>query len=153
LNFAGVGKVKPRQAEACPSVALPLAATSFQKTRSFRFATSARLLQSRVCKSSFETCVAVEMLSKRFFVSGGVQGVGFRFFVERASASLGVKGYVRNRMDGRVEVYAIGSAVQMDALRHALRRGPRMASVQNVEELDAGFEREFANEFSIEGDE
>jgi acylphosphatase len=95
----------------------------------------------------------VETLSKRFFVSGGVQGVGFRFFAERTATSLGVKGYVRNLMDGRVEVYAIGSAEQMDALRIALRRGPRMASVQNVEELDAEFQREYANEFSIEGDE
>jgi acylphosphatase len=93
------------------------------------------------------------MMSKRYFVSGGVQGVGFRFFVERTATSLGVKGYVRNLMDGRVEVYAIGSAEQLDALRSALRRGPRMASVQNVDEIDAGFEREFGNEFSIEGDE
>jgi acylphosphatase len=95
----------------------------------------------------------VETLSKRFFVSGGVQGVGFRFFVERTATSLSMKGYVRNLMDGRVEVYAIGSAEQMEALRSALRRGSRMATVHSVEELDAGFEREYANEFSIEGDE
>lgn len=113
----------------------------------------------RVCynrasaKSSCVKRVAVETLSKRFFVSGGVQGVGFRFFVERTATSLGVRGYVRNRMEGRVEVYAIGSAEQMDAMRTALRRGPRMASVHGVEELDAELEREFANEFSIEGDE
>ena len=93
------------------------------------------------------------MLSKRFFVAGGVQGVGFRFFVERTATSLAVKGYVRNLMDGRVEVYAIGSAEQMESLRIALRRGPRMASVQRVEELDAEFERDYATEFSIEADE
>jgi acylphosphatase len=95
----------------------------------------------------------VETLSKRFFVSGGVQGVGFRFFAERTATSLGVKGYVRNLMDGRVEVYAIGNAKQMDALLSALRSGPRMASVQSVEEFAADFESEYANEFSIEGDE
>ncbi len=98
-------------------------------------------------------CVVVETLAKRFFVSGGVQGVGFRFFVERTAASLGVNGYVRNLFDGRVEVYAIGNAEQMDALRNALRRGPRMASVENVEELDADFLREHANGFSIENDQ
>jgi acylphosphatase len=97
--------------------------------------------------------IAVETLSKRFFVSGAVQGVGFRFFVERTATSLGVKGYVRNRMDGRVEVYAIGDAEQIDALRNALRCGPRMATVRNVEEFDASFEREHANDFSIESDE
>jgi len=96
--------------------------------------------------------VAVETLAKRFFVSGGVQGVGFRFFVERTAASIGVNGYVRNLFDGRVEVYAIGSTEQMAALRNALRRGPRMASVENVEELDADFLREYANSFSVEND-
>jgi acylphosphatase len=82
-----------------------------------------------------------------------VQGVGFRYFVERTAASLGVNGYVRNMFDGRVEVYAIGNAEQMNALRTALRRGPRMASVENVEEIDADFLREHANVFSIENDQ
>jgi hypothetical protein len=50
----------------------------------------------------------VETQAKRFFVSGMVQGVGFRFFAERTAASLGVGGYVKNLFDGRVEVYAIG---------------------------------------------
>jgi acylphosphatase len=95
----------------------------------------------------------VETLAKRFFVSGMVQGVGFRFFVERTAATVGVNGYVKNLFDGRVEVYAIGSAEQLDALRNALRRGPRMASVENVEELDADILREYANNFSIENDE
>ncbi len=63
--------------------------------------------------------------------------MGFRFFAERTAASLGVGGYVRNLFDGRVEVYALGSAGQMDALRSALRRGPRMAAVVRVEEHDA----------------
>ena len=98
-------------------------------------------------------CDGVETQSKRFFVSGSVQGVGFRFYVERTATSLDAKGYVRNLMDGRVEVYAIGSMQQMDALRTALNRGPRMASVHRVEELDADLEPEYANGFSIEDDE
>ena len=95
----------------------------------------------------------METQAKRFFVSGRVQGVGFRFFAERTAASLGVGGYVRNLYDGRVEVYAIGSAEQMDALKNALRRGPRMAGVDRVEEQDAEIQREYANVFSIESDE
>jgi acylphosphatase len=82
-----------------------------------------------------------------------VQGVGFRYFVERTAASLGVNGYVRNLFDGRVEVYAIGNVEQIATFRNALRRGPRMASVQNVEEIDADFLREYANGFSIENDQ
>ena len=95
----------------------------------------------------------METQAKRFFVSGRVQGVGFRFFAERTASSLGVGGYVRNLFDGRVEVYAIGSAEQMDALRSALQRGPRMAAVDRVDEEDADILREYANVFSIERDE
>jgi acylphosphatase len=95
----------------------------------------------------------VETHAKRFFISGRVQGVGFRFFAERTAASAGVGGYVRNLFDGRVEVYAIGSAEQMEAMRTALRRGPRMAGVDRVEELDGDILRQYANAFSIERDE
>jgi acylphosphatase len=95
----------------------------------------------------------VETQAKRFLVSGRVQGVGFRFFAERTAASLGVGGFARNLFDGRVEVYAIGNAEQMDALRNALRRGPRMASVYRVDEQDAEFLKQYANSFSIENDD
>jgi len=86
-------------------------------------------------------------------VSGRVQGVGFRFFAEHTASNLGIGGYVRNLSDGRVEVYAIAAAEQMDALREALRRGPRMAIVQRVDEERAEILREYANTFSVEGDE
>lgn len=95
----------------------------------------------------------METQAKRFFVSGRVQGVGFRFFAEHTASSLGIGGYVRNLSDGRVEVYAIATAEQMDALRDALRRGPRMAVVQRVDEERAEILREYANTFSVEGDE
>ncbi len=95
----------------------------------------------------------METQAKRFYVSGRVQGVGFRFFAERTAASLSVGGYVRNLYDGRVEVYAIGSVEQLDALKNALRRGPRMAAVDRVDEHDAEIQREFANVFSVERDE
>jgi acylphosphatase len=94
----------------------------------------------------------VETQAKRFFVSGMVQGVGFRFFAERTAASLGVGGYVKNLFDGRVEVYAIGSAEQMESFRAALRRGPRMAAVERVDEQDADVFPKFANGFTIERD-
>ncbi len=95
----------------------------------------------------------METQAKRFFVSGRVQGVGFRFFAERTAASLGVGGYVRNLYDGRVEVYAVGSAEQLDALKSALRRGPRMSAVDRVDEHDAEVLKEYVSVFSIEPDE
>ena len=93
------------------------------------------------------------MQAKKYYVSGRVQGVGFRFFAEQIAASLGVGGYVRNLYDGRVEVYAIGSAQQMEKLKNALQRGPRMAAVDLVEEDDAEIVQNYAGTFSIERDE
>ena len=92
----------------------------------------------------------METQAKRFFVSGMVQGVGFRFFVERTATGLGLAGYVRNLYDGRVEVYAIGSTQELNSLRSALERGPRMASVDRVDEQHAQVLREYAGTFSIE---
>lgn len=79
--------------------------------------------------------------------------MGFRFFAERTALSLGLSGYVRNLFDGRVEVYAIGTAGQIEALRSALRRGPRMASVDRVDQQDAEVLPEYANAFIIEDSE
>ena len=79
--------------------------------------------------------------------------MGFRFFAERTAGSLHVSGYVRNLYDGRVEVYATGSVEQLDALRNALQRGPRMAAVDRVDEEDADFLRKYANGFFIESDQ
>ena len=94
--------------------------------------------------------MATETLAKRFHVSGSVQGVGFRYFAERVAARLGVAGYVKNLFDGRVEVYAIGKAAQLDALKSELGRGPRMARVDRVDENDAEILPEYANGFTIE---
>lgn len=94
----------------------------------------------------------MDTLAKRFYVSGAVQGVGFRFFAERVAARLGIAGYVKNLFDGRVEVYAIGSAAQLDALKSELLRGPRMAGVEQVNENNAEILAEFSHGFSIQRD-
>ncbi len=88
--------------------------------------------------------------AKRFYVSGMVQGVGFRFFAQRAADRLGVAGYVKNLNDGRLEVYAIGQAEQLCALRAELERGPRTASISGVAEEEAEVVPRYAGEFSIE---
>jgi acylphosphatase len=112
------------------------------------------LLQSRGCEREIAAWrVSVETLAKRFYVSGAVQGVGFRFFAENVAARLGVAGYVRNLFDGRVEVYAIGNAAQLGALKSELLRGTRMAAVDQVTENDADILREYLNGFAIERDD
>lgn len=88
--------------------------------------------------------------ARRFLVTGRVQGVGFRWFVEREAHMLGVAGWVRNNADGRVEVFAQGTAAQLAGLRSRLREGPRAARVDEVEEQKATV-KEGANTFRIEG--
>jgi acylphosphatase len=85
--------------------------------------------------------------AKRWFVSGSVQGVGFRFFVQHKAAALGLAGWARNLDDGRVEVYASGSPERLSDLAAALHAGPRMAAVRGVEEQEA--EPDGACSFSI----
>ena len=87
--------------------------------------------------------------TRRYLVSGRVQGVGFRWFVEREAAQLGITGWVRNREDGRVEVMATGTREQLGALHTHLRQGPRAARVDEVAVSSAPFLD--AKSFGIEG--
>src|SRR5436305_12643886 len=75
--------------------------------------------------------------ARRFVVRGRVQGVGFRWFVEREAHTLGISGWVRNNGDGSVEVLAIGTRDQLSGLRSRLRQGPRAARVDDVQESEA----------------
>ncbi|SNR88263.1 acylphosphatase [Desulfurobacterium atlanticum] len=67
------------------------------------------------------------------FVSGRVQGVGFRAFVKRKADMLGVKGFVRNLSDGRVEVVAEGEEEKLNKLLDFLHQGPSLSKVKSVE--------------------
>jgi acylphosphatase len=88
--------------------------------------------------------------ARRFLVAGRVQGVGFRWFVEREAHCLGVAGWVRNNADGRVEVHAQGTRAQLSSLRARLQEGPRAARVERVDEWEARLEKGLAL-FRIEG--
>lgn len=67
------------------------------------------------------------------FITGRVQGVGFRDFVCVRARSLGLKGMVRNLRGGMVEVIAEGPRSELDRLVTALRQGPPHAHVTNVQ--------------------
>src|SRR5690349_14007139 len=75
--------------------------------------------------------------ARRFLVRGRVQGVVFRWFVEREAHVLGIAGWVRNNVAGSVEVLAIGSRGLLLGLRSGLREGPRAARVDDVEAAEA----------------
>ena len=78
----------------------------------------------------------VMKVARKFLISGEVQGVGYRFFAQRAAARHQIQGYVRNLADGRVEAFAEGSAEAVEAFKHDLATGPLYANVWNVEELN-----------------
>ncbi len=88
--------------------------------------------------------------ARRYWISGQVQGVGFRFFAVRVAQRLGVAGYTRNLRDGRVEVYALGDPEQLAVMRQELERGPRGAMVSEVSEEAAAVLQRYADGFSIE---
>lgn len=83
-------------------------------------------------------------------MEGSVQGVGFRFFAERTARQLGLSGYVKNLHDGRVEVYAIAPAPQLEALKSRLEAGPRAARVRRVVEEEASVIERYRNQFTVE---
>ncbi|MGA8879208.1 MAG: acylphosphatase [Candidatus Korobacteraceae bacterium] len=90
-----------------------------------------------------------DLETRRYVISGRVQGVGFRWFVEREAAQLGVTGWVRNCNNGDVEVMATGGGEQLNSLRQKLEQGPRASRVDHVAESKAALLD--APSFRIEG--
>ena len=84
--------------------------------------------------------MSAQKLSRLYRVRGRVQGVGFRYFVQRAANALGLTGWVRNRDDGDVEVYAAGNPAQLAELEGMLWKGPAWAEVRGVDESEAPLE-------------
>lgn len=75
--------------------------------------------------------------AKRYVVRGRVQGVGYRFFVQKHAQRIGLRGYAKNLDDGSVEVIAAGGPSALQELEGLLRKGPRLALVAGVEEQEA----------------
>ena len=80
------------------------------------------------------------MLTRRLEIVGRVQGVGFRYAMQREAERLGVRGWVRNRRDGSVEALAHGEPVAVERLIEWARRGPPGANVIELRAtpVDAG---------------
>jgi acylphosphatase len=80
------------------------------------------------------------MQAERFFVSGRVQGVGFRYAARHRARELGLTGYVRNLPDGRVEALVQGDQAKIDAFAQWLQRGPPLAQVDDLQRAPAAIE-------------
>ncbi len=87
-----------------------------------------------------------------YMVRGRVQGVGFRWYVHREAAEIGLRGWVRNTTDGCVEIVADGTPEQIAELRAAVKKGSRGSRVDAVIEHElAESEAETLGPFVIEG--
>ena len=73
------------------------------------------------------------MAAFRYVVNGRVQGVGYRYYVMREAAALGVSGFARNLPDGRVEVVGEGDDASLVTFEERLREGPSFAEVKDLE--------------------
>ena len=76
------------------------------------------------------------LIARHVVVSGRVQGVGFRYVLEREAAAAGVSGWVRNTAEGTVEAVLEGPASTVEEVLGWMRRGPRGAVVVSVDATD-----------------
>lgn len=87
-----------------------------------------------------------------FLVKGRVQGVGFRWYVHREAAEIGLRGWVKNTQDGHVELVAAGEDHQLAKLRAALHKGSRGSRVDAIlEHVLEDREGDNLGPFAIEG--
>lgn len=86
----------------------------------------------------------MDTVQKRVLLSGRVQGVGFRHFTRINARDLHIKGWVKNRSDGKVEAVIQGTSDNIDEMLERLRNGPGSAKVDNIEienmEVDEKFD-------------
>ena len=136
----------PRRCAATASnISLPSESSAFTKVVPH----PAREQQSpRLCYN-FREFVSETTQAKRYLVSGMVQGVGYRYFAQHAAEHLKVSGFVRNLGDGRVEVFAMGTATQLADLRRRLEKGPPFSSVSAVDEHPATADSQYEYGFVI----
>ncbi len=83
-----------------------------------------------------------------FIISGRVQGVGYRYSARNTASQLNLVGWVKNRMDGKVEMIAEGDKIILEQLLTWLKQGPRFADVTNIEVTQQSATGEFTD-FSI----
>lgn len=76
--------------------------------------------------------MAAEEVQKHIFISGKVQGVGFRAFIRREAAVLNIRGWAKNLIDGRVEAVIQGDKNKVAQMIEKLKEGPSYARVDNL---------------------
>jgi acylphosphatase len=89
------------------------------------------------------------MVCRKVRVTGAVQGVGFRYWAVRTARALGLRGWVRNSLDGSVELLVCGSEDSIESMVSECRKGPSAASVDDLEQSPADSGGEALEGFSV----
>jgi len=89
------------------------------------------------------------IVARKPYISGQVQGVGFRYFAQRAAAKHQGRGYVKNLEDGRVEAFVQGGEKAVNDFRDDMTAGPTYSQVDDIEEIVVEPTKEFST-FRIE---
>lgn len=92
-----------------------------------------------------------KLITKRILVSGRVQGVGFRRFIQKCAEDLTVVGTAQNKANGSVEIIATGAIEQLEALIEKAKQGPSFSHVRECQ-IEEVAEKQFS-EFQIVKDE
>jgi acylphosphatase len=85
----------------------------------------------------------------RAHISGMVQGVGYRYFVQQKAQELGVVGWVKNKKDGSVETVLQGEDAAVDSLIDLCKEGPSLSNITNFELKDEDAEEEIFDDFEV----
>jgi acylphosphatase len=88
------------------------------------------------------------MVTVELVISGTVQGVGFRNHTKRQAMKHSVTGWVQNKSDGTVHTVLQGDKSEVESVLAALRSGPRLADVTNIERIEVTEPEQFQT-FSI----
>jgi acylphosphatase len=86
-----------------------------------------------------------DKVRKHIFISGRVQGVGFRAFTRQNAQQLGVNGWVKNLYDGRVETVIEGDKSTVKQLESKLKKGSRFANVDDIEVKNESYQGDFSS--------
>ena len=89
----------------------------------------------------------LKMKKYEIYISGRVQGVGYRYFVYYKAKALGIKGSVKNLGDGRVKVIAIGENTKK--FIENLRKGPMMSYISDIKINELSSTKEY-DEFMVD---
>lgn len=76
----------------------------------------------------------------KVYIFGTVQGVFFRNFIKEQADKLGIKGYVRNKEDGSVEVWFEGDSGKVNKIIETCKKGPEHAIIKRLDIVDEHFQ-------------